>query len=287
MRHRLDDLAGTGPRELTVSWSGKYRPAVVWTFLIPLVQLVVPFRAVADLAKAGEDRPGLRKWWWGLFLSANFASAGAATLINAEVLSWAVGLDLLASLLGASAALMAMKVVQIVNLSVAGLRGEAQWPAGARELSPRTRVTWGVAAATLTAIGSLGFGALLPTLVEGLEQVESRASTNPLAIGDCVDFDVYEPISCDLPHDSEVYLVTDHPNQAAYPGAELLSDWAEPICYARFEGYTGVAYQDSALDFDYLVPSDVTWSAGDREVICLVYNLSGDALTAPVGRPGL
>ena len=266
---------------------GKYRPAVVWTFLVPLVQLVVPFRAVADLARAGADRPGLRKWWWGLFIGANAVSAGAAALVRTEFLTAAVSLDLVASLMGVFAALLAMKVVRMINQSIGALRGEAQWPAGARELSPRARTSWGLAAIALTAIGSLGFASLLPTLVEGLEQSGSRSSTTPLLIGDCIDFDVYEPRSCRQPHDAEVYLVTDHPDQAAYPGIDLLSEWAEPICYARFEGYTGVPYQDSALDFDYLLPSNVTWSAGDREVICVVYNLSGDALTAPVGRPGL
>ena len=50
------------------------------------------------------------------------------------------------------------------------------------------------------------------------------------------------------------------------------------ICLEAFDGFVGTPYVDSELDIYYLIPSEESWSDGDREVVCAVYDLSGEQL---------
>lgn len=46
-------------------------------------------------------------------------------------------------------------------------------------------------------------------------------------------------------------------------------------CLAAFEGYMGVSFETSYYEFDGLQPSSGSWSAGDREVVCLATPKNG------------
>ncbi len=84
-------------------------------------------------------------------------------------------------------------------------------------------------------------------------------------------------VDCSEPHDLEVYQTADLPDQIFDP-AVVDSDAFE-ICLAAFDGFVGTPYADSELDIYYLIPSEESWSEGDREVVCAVYDLSGNQLT--------
>ena len=79
-----------------------------------------------------------------------------------------------------------------------------------------------------------------------------------------------------------MYAKLNYPDQAAYPGQEEFESWAEPLCYGRFESYTGIGYEESSLDFGYLYPGTQGWAAGDQEVICYLFDPAGDDLTSPI-----
>lgn len=262
----------------------RYSPAVIWFYLVPLLGLVIPYRGIAELARAGSDRPAIRRTWWGSFLLAN--ALGGASLIDPNVsLATARLLSLLSSISAAVAAILAMRIISMVNTGIWARRALAGWPPGPRPLSRRAKLVWSAATGALTLVSAAGFGVMFPALAETLEQ--EPANSIQLAVGDCfnnVDED-YEVVSCDDPHYAEAYRVADHPDQTFYPGAARLADWAEPFCYRHFESYTGAAYQDSKLEFGYLYPTEGSWNGGDREVVCFVFNLSGDDLPAPVGPP--
>ncbi len=86
-----------------------------------------------------------------------------------------------------------------------------------------------------------------------------------------------EIVDCAEPHDLEVYRTDDLPDQNFDPA--LIDSLSFEICLDAFDGFVGTPYVDSELDIYYLVPSEESWSEGDREVVCAVYDLSGAQLT--------
>jgi hypothetical protein len=262
----------------------RYSGAVVWFYLVPVFGLFVPYRGIAELMGASSDRPGLRRGWWGAFLLSNLLS-GASIVAPSLPLATERVFSLLSSISAIVAAVLAMRIIALVNTGLSIRRALAGWSTGPNPLSVRARLAWGLATGALTLIGAAGFGILFPALVETLEQVP--ASSVDFAVGDCFNEvgDEFEVVSCTEPHYAEAYRIADHPDQAFFPGETRVADWAEPFCYSHFESYTGVEYQDSDLEFGYLYPTEGSWNAGDREVICFVFNLSGEDLVGPVGQP--
>lgn len=114
-----------------------------------------------------------------------------------------------------------------------------------------------------------------------------------LEVGQCFDdpssFDEVTDVpivECQGPHDNEIYEVFDLPD-GDYPGIDNVESTSESACLAAFEPFVGRDYASSALDIGYLYPTPDTWRNGDREVICMVYNLSGDKLLSPASGSGL
>jgi hypothetical protein len=108
-------------------------------------------------------------------------------------------------------------------------------------------------------------------------------SVYDLEIGDCgdwpADMEVYFTITvhpCDVAHDFEVYLVEEMLDgaNAVFPGDAVIIDFAEQVCVAGYEDYVGVAWEDALeLSSTYLHPSEETWSEGDREVTCTLFDI--------------
>ena len=85
---------------------------------------------------------------------------------------------------------------------------------------------------------------------------------------------------CDEAHDQEVFAVFDYPNPPEdFPGDDAVSDVAEDRCTNEFAAFVGRDYASSELEYYYLVPSDDTWSEGDREIVCTVIDPNGEKLT--------
>ena len=107
-------------------------------------------------------------------------------------------------------------------------------------------------------------------------------SVDSLSVGDCFDdpssydteIEEVDAVDCGDPHDNEVYAVVHHPegSGAAYPGRGFLERYADGLCYAEFEAYVGRDYGTSRLDYSYFYPVRDGWEAGDREVLCFLYD---------------
>jgi hypothetical protein len=80
-------------------------------------------------------------------------------------------------------------------------------------------------------------------------------------------------VDCAEPHDNEVYALYEFDGDS-YPGEDAMSASADEGCEARFEGYVGIAYLDSALYFTHLTPTQDSWDTGDREIVCVLYELN-------------
>jgi len=97
-----------------------------------------------------------------------------------------------------------------------------------------------------------------------------------IGVGDCLatapdgsTVNSMPTLPCSAPHVYEVYSQFDVPD-SAYPGAAALTGSADSGCDAAFAGFVGRPSTESALAYGFLYPSEQSWGAGDRTVVCFV-----------------
>jgi len=93
-------------------------------------------------------------------------------------------------------------------------------------------------------------------------------------------------IDCFEPHDNEVYEIQTVDGDG-FPGDQQIADEADRICFDAFQGFVGLDYQSSALDFGWLVPTAESWEAGDRLVACFVYRLDLEKVSGTLEGAGI
>lgn len=262
------------------------KPVVVWWWLVPVASVFMPFVAIRDLAKGDHDRPRLRRWWWASYLLFGIVS-GLATILPVYISEgdWQEWLSILSYLLGIVAALLAIRVVKVIDAGLEVRRQEQGWPVGWKPVSGSAQFLFVIGGAAAASVGALIMGMVFPELLEEVARAEAGTTvTNDFSVGTCFNDNApgYLHVSCDAPHEAEVYAKLIYPDQAAYPGSEGFESWAEPLCYGRFERYTGIRYEESSLDFGYLYPGTQGWAAGDHEVICYLFDPAGNDLTDPI-----
>lgn len=106
-----------------------------------------------------------------------------------------------------------------------------------------------------------------------------------LRVGDCLnemDSNPDETVSevpkvdCEEPHDFEVYETTDLDGQNTFPGEEEVAGLADEVCVDAFEGFVGVEWEESTLEYTSLFPTAEGWEDhDDREALCLAYDPAG------------
>jgi hypothetical protein len=106
---------------------------------------------------------------------------------------------------------------------------------------------------------------------------QTAASTG-LIIGDCFDdnsidgsSDSVDKIDCSALHDDETYASATLPTVANYPGDSALGKTADALCEPLFVAFTGTALNATNLDYSNVYPSASSWKAGDRAVLCYVF----------------
>jgi len=133
------------------------------------------------------------------------------------------------------------------------------------------------------------FGGGAPDRDEETGQVKEGGDVDvfELAVGDCLnlgedgELTAAAVVPCDEEHTEEIYHEFALPD-GDWPGDDELSKQAEEGCYSAFEGFAGIAYEDSTLGFFTLTPTEAGWtdeSIADRLVQCVVYepDESGDS----------
>jgi len=100
------------------------------------------------------------------------------------------------------------------------------------------------------------------------------------SVGECFD-DSGDVVDCSEPHDNEVYAIFSHDGGPTdpYPGDEVMEPFAEDGCIAEFETYVGLDHDSSRYQGHFARPSADTWAAGDREVVCFLYDANFAKLT--------
>jgi hypothetical protein len=118
-----------------------------------------------------------------------------------------------------------------------------------------------------------------------------------LAIGDCFDdgdmviggveeIGDVPMVECSEPHDNEVYAVVTVDGDE-FPGEQAIQNTADDMCLEAFDGFVGLDYQTSILDFGWLVPTADTWAAGDRVVACFIYRMDLEKVTGTLQGTGI
>jgi hypothetical protein len=108
------------------------------------------------------------------------------------------------------------------------------------------------------------------TMTGSARSLGAQAAFQP---GTCLDEDGL-PTDCATAHDAEVYAHVSLP-EGAWPGDDAVDTASDEVCRSEFEAYVGTAYDDSALYFMYYPPTQDGWAAGDRDVLCHVFDPEG------------
>ncbi len=83
-------------------------------------------------------------------------------------------------------------------------------------------------------------------------------------------------VKCSVSHDSEVIAsITLKGADSAYPGDDAVKRTADRRCNAPYEAFTGATLKTTTLDYTYYFPSAAGWKAGDRQILCVVYDPDG------------
>ena len=162
-----------------------------------------------------------------------------------------------------------------------------------REIATRPGATgMGMAkAATVIAILSLVCWASFGVFALARALGTSGADYATLTIGDCIETPGGESVrrvdivSCDEPHDAEVFAVATHPAQSDedFPGVPALLEFAADACLGQaFVDYVGVPRIRSQLTDYEFVPGEEAWSEGRRGIVCVADSSDGLPLTGSV-----
>ena len=119
------------------------------------------------------------------------------------------------------------------------------------------------------------------TIVLALSTCTTQVPANDLAVGDCVEDDAafsgeegvqeVPTIDCEEPHLFEVFALVDYPDADEYPGEDTVRGESRDLCFDEVEGYVGAPpEQVTEYTLQAVYPSQETWDAGDRIVICLL-----------------
>ena len=107
-----------------------------------------------------------------------------------------------------------------------------------------------------------------------------RTSAFSMKVGQCVQLPTGDNITdlettdCSTLHDAEVFHLT-QVTEDERPSDSELEDMGGDACLAAVEGYGGVPYEESELDYTILYPSPGSWEQGDREIICFIISGEG------------
>lgn len=153
-----------------------------------------------------------------------------------------------------------------------------------------TRARLALAGIVLTAAAVLSGCSIIDQFLPGSEPVRDaetgevteqndNADVFAIKVGDCLntaDMAADEEISsvpvvpCSEPHDDEVYHAY-YLADGDFPGEDAILADADSVCVAEFANFIGLPYEESALVYWPMYPTEGSWGDGDREVLCVVY----------------
>ncbi|MFF4832048.1 DUF4190 domain-containing protein [Streptomyces sp. NPDC001315] len=122
---------------------------------------------------------------------------------------------------------------------------------------------------------------------EGFKDGARDSANLSVSTGECFDapggslegytYDVDE-VPCEGEHDGEVFAVFDMSGGSDYPGDSRVTDVADDKCYSLQDSYAMDTWAvPENVDVYYFVPTEDSWSVGDREITCAFGSTDEDA----------
>jgi hypothetical protein len=112
-----------------------------------------------------------------------------------------------------------------------------------------------------------------------------NVSVDDLREGDCFntadegEISDVDGVPCNLPHEYEVFALSNYEGDGTYPPDSALEAIFTQICEPDFETYVGAPYASSEIYGSMITPSEDSWSSGDRGYICVLYDPDDTELT--------
>ena len=113
-----------------------------------------------------------------------------------------------------------------------------------------------------------------------------------IKVGDCLgggvtgEIESVDGVPCDQPHQNEVYYSLAAPEgDGTFPGSEALQDQADQACLDAFQGFVGLAFEQSIYEISTLIPTQASWEDAtqkDRELLCLIGQAEGTLTTGTI-----
>jgi hypothetical protein len=202
---------------------------------------------------------------------------------------------LVTGILGMALIPVGLGIAGIVRTSGGKRRGKGLAIAGL-VLGALSTIAWGVFVAALLYVTTNEDAlseAVGESFQEGFTEALEEQTGTDLAVGDCFEppadlsgGDPLQAVDCATPHTAEAFAVFDL-SDGDFPGLEAVAAEAETRCVEEFEPYVGVSYDESSLGVVYFHPTEVSWTLGDRKVICGAESYTGTPLTQSVAGSGL
>lgn len=199
---------------------------------------------------------------------------GVETRLEAPIPIWAVALTLLPLglvVMGGLIGGLVAGVATVINMWVV----RRPWPPVVRLVAmlvvPAVAVVaWLGIAVAITPLPSLAVGTCMNGIKEG---VVITASTT-------------RAVDCGTPHENEVVGVVVLDDTGSFPGDAAVLATAEGECVRLFADYVGIAFNASVLNMIPVVPTELSWAKGDREIACVVLEIDGSRRTGSVKGTG-
>jgi hypothetical protein len=110
-----------------------------------------------------------------------------------------------------------------------------------------------------------------------------------LDVGDCFNrydsIEVTTRVSCDTPHDREVYFKATYPAPFGqpFPGQDAMQRYGVNVCYEHFQEYVGIIYELSELGIGVIAPTQENFEdekARYRGITCFLLRNDHQPLAA-------
>jgi len=132
---------------------------------------------------------------------------------------------------------------------------------------------------------AIALALLVSGCAAGLPQSDDDSTTGSvtlfdLELGDCLnDADIplrsdmtdAPRVSCDDPHDSELFAILGVEG-SGFPGESELVAQGQSRCARVFGDFIGIPFANSTLDFRFYYPTASSWAQGDRTIYCVAFD---------------
>jgi len=120
---------------------------------------------------------------------------------------------------------------------------------------------------------------------DGALSAAGNLGVDDLRVGDCfntadaAEIRDVDGLPCTQAHEYEVFHLTTWEGDGTFPPDSQLEAIFLEICEPSFEAYVGEPWLSSTIYGSMISPSDESWSDGDREFTCVLYDPDNTQLT--------